>query len=351
MAVPGKEPVCRAPSPFGDGSPLPTGKVPSDVAYCRWIRSEKDQPSRWSERWKFVLFDGRVRWRWGGNKKRQGKTQRVKTGQASSVRTPLKRQDKTTEVSHDFPPCTHHSTAGTREATLTLLWPREGWPLCLPGPLTTPGHRAEGHGGCFRDSPALGQMLDTQTCLHVQNTHTHTEQRTPAITHVLPYTHSSYRDDGKGTLNPLTTHWEGRICKSEFYKLWKKCSKWWIENLLPWRAVSLSKQRTKCSREVLGKWQTCTVSAGLSFESLIGTLCCEWEMDGQEIRRTKTPRELSRSQFLFLRERQQKVSCIFLIDKGDLISLAGVTSLQLQICGIPAVIEPSLREYTNGFDS
>lgn len=76
-----------------------------------------------------------------------------------------------------------------------------------------------------------------------------------------------------------------------------------------------------------------------------------WVRDGQEIRRTKTPRELSRSQFLFLWERQQKVSCIFLIDKGDLISLAAVTSLQLQICGIPAVIEPSLREYTNGFDS
>lgn len=73
--------------------------------------------------------------------------------------------------------------------------------------------------------------------------------------------------------------------------------------------------------------------------------------DGQEIRRTKTLRELSRSQFLFLQERQQKVSCIFRIDKGDLISLAGVTSLQLQICGIPAVIEPSLREYTNGFYS
>lgn len=54
---------------------------------------------------------------------------------------------------------------------------------------------------------------------------------------------------------------------------------------------------------------------------------------------------------MFLRERQYKVSCIFLIDKGDLISLAGVTSLQLQICGISAVIEPSLREYRSGFDS
>lgn len=91
------------------------------------------------------------------------------------------------------------------------------------------------------------------------------------------------------------------------------------------------------------------MSAGLSFESLIVHCAASerWTRNQKE----KTPRELSRSQFLFLRERQQKVSCIFLIDKGDLISLAGVTSLQLQICGIPAVIEPSLREYTNGFDS
>lgn len=241
--------VCRAPSPFGDGSPLPTGKVPSDVVYCRWIRSEKDQPSRWSERWKFVLFDGRVRWRWGGNKKRQGKTQRVKTGQASSVRTPLKRQDKTTEVSHDFPPCTHTTPCrGQRCVALVPLWPGAG----LAPPPPWPAHHSlrqgggdrtshtYSHGMCFGVGPVLGQMLDAETRLHVQNTHgTRTEQGTPAITQtdVLPHTHSSYKDDGKGTLNPLTTHWEEHIRRSQFYHVWKKCSKWWMKNLLPWRAV------------------------------------------------------------------------------------------------------------------
>lgn len=252
MAVPGKEPVCRAPSPSGDGSPLPTGKVPSDVAYCRWIRSEKDQPSRWSERWKFVLFDGRVRWRWGGNKKRQGKTQRVKTGQASSVRTPLKRQDKTTEVSHDFPPHTHTTPwQGQERPHSHCSGPEQGWPLCFPEPLSTPGGRADGTAhpthphmeGAAGTAPFWARRwMHRHVYMCTTLTHTHTEQRTAAITQtdVLPYTHSTYRDDGKGTLNPLTTHWEDHICKSEFYKVWKKCSKWWIEKSSTMKSCSPS---------------------------------------------------------------------------------------------------------------
>lgn len=240
--------VCRAPSRFGDGSPLPTGKVPSDVAYCRWIRSEKDQPSRWSERWKFVLFDGRVRWRWGGNKKRQGKTQRVKTGQASSVRTPLKRQDKTTEVSHDFPLCTHHSMSWTRvcHTRTALAWSRAGPSASLTrSPLVEAGWRGPHvpHVLTWRvlwgrphAEPDAGST-DTSTC--AKHSCTRTEQGTPAITQtdMLPHTHSSYKDDGKGTLNPLTTHWEEHIRRSKFYQVWKKCSKWWMENLLPRRAA------------------------------------------------------------------------------------------------------------------
>lgn len=224
--------VCRAPSPFGDGSPLPTGKVPSDVAYCRWIRSEKDQPSRWSERWKFVLFDGRVRWRWGGNKKRQGKTQRVKTGQASSVRTPLKRQDKTTEVSHDFPPCTQAALCqGQERATLAPLWPGAGpapVPHCQPraeGPTLT---HMEGASGRPRAGPGAGS---TDTC----KTHTARD--------------SSHHTDGHAPTHPLwlsrwwqrhfkpVDHTLGKACWSELYQVWKKNSKWWMENLLPWRAA------------------------------------------------------------------------------------------------------------------
>lgn len=102
-ALPGREPGAIRPSLCRAGSPSPTGKVPSEVAYCRWIRSEKDQPSRWSERWKFVLFDDIVRWRWDGNKKRQGKTQRVKTGQGACVCTALKQQDMMAETGQDYP--------------------------------------------------------------------------------------------------------------------------------------------------------------------------------------------------------------------------------------------------------
>lgn len=39
----------------------------------------------------------------------------------------------------------------------------------------------------------------------------------------------------------------------------------------------LSKQRAKCSREVLGKWQTCAVSAGLGFERALLVHCAASE--------------------------------------------------------------------------
>lgn len=56
-----------------------------------------------------------------------------------------------------------------------------------------------------RAGPDAGST-DTFTC--AKHSGTRTEQGTPAITQtdVLPHTHSSYKDDGKGTLNPLTTH-------------------------------------------------------------------------------------------------------------------------------------------------
>lgn len=91
---------------------------------------------------------------------------------------------------------------------------------------------------------------DTFTC--AKHSHTRTEQGTPAITptDVLPRTHSSYKDDGKGTLNPLTRHWEEHIYFIK-YERNVPSGEWKIfyhEEPLP-----LSKQRAKCSREVLGK--------------------------------------------------------------------------------------------------
>lgn len=64
------------------------------------------------------------------------------------------------------------------------------------------GTHAYSRGGELRGGPALGQVLEAQTRAK------HTQQGTPAITRTdtLPRTHSGYKDDGKGTLNPLTTH-------------------------------------------------------------------------------------------------------------------------------------------------
>lgn len=76
----------------------------------------------------------------------------------------------------------------------------------------------EGASGQPRAGPGAGST-DISTC--AKHSHTRTEQGTPAITQadVLPHTHSSYKDDGKGTLKPLTTHWEEHIRRSEFYQV------------------------------------------------------------------------------------------------------------------------------------
>lgn len=56
----------------------PTGGwVGPDVPICIWVRSERDQPSRWSERWRFDWMA--VRWGWRGSRKTRRNTERVKT--------------------------------------------------------------------------------------------------------------------------------------------------------------------------------------------------------------------------------------------------------------------------------
>lgn len=118
--------------------------------------------------------------------------------------------------------------AVTREPHLHCSGLEQDQPLHLPDPLTAPAGRAEGTAHPTRPhmEGASGMALLWARCwkhrhVYMCRTLTHTEQRTPAITQtdVLSYTHSSYRDDGKGTLNPLTTHWEDHKCKSEFYKV------------------------------------------------------------------------------------------------------------------------------------
>lgn len=76
----------------------------------------------------------------------------------------------------------------------------------------------EGASGQPRAAPDAGSA-DISTC--AKHSHTHTGQGTPAITQadVLPHTHSSYKDDGKGTLKLLTTHWEEHMCRSELYQV------------------------------------------------------------------------------------------------------------------------------------
>jgi len=103
----------------------------------------------------------------------------------------------------------------------------QGRPLCPPDLLPARRGRAEGT-PCpthTHTEGASGLALRWARCWkhrHVYMCKTDTQgARDSAVTRtdVLSRTHSSYKDDGKGTLNPLTTHWEEHTRRSELYQV------------------------------------------------------------------------------------------------------------------------------------
>lgn len=100
----------------------PTGGwVGPDVPICIWVRSERDQPSRWSERWRFDWMA--VRWGWRGSRKTRRNTERVKTENCM---------------------CTWH--------TIRTVHTRPFAHYTITGPYTLPVHTAQllhGYSTCF----------------------------------------------------------------------------------------------------------------------------------------------------------------------------------------------------------